>query len=118
MKQWSICARDANSDVEFLVVSADAVNEHLGFVTVVPVVPRTEDRRIYMNEAVVARKDRFSSENSTESIVMAHQLQTVRSGELQEERGTIEQPETRRAILDALEVQFNLRITDPELQYR
>ncbi len=118
MKQWSICARDSQSDVEFLVISGEVVNNHLGFVTVVPIVPRTGNRRIYMNEAVVTRKAIHQTGNFSESIVMAHQIQTVRSGDLPDQRGKVEQPETRRAILDALEVQLSFRITDPKQEYR
>ncbi|TVR65964.1 MAG: type II toxin-antitoxin system PemK/MazF family toxin [Spirochaetaceae bacterium] len=90
--------------VAFLVISSDAVNATFSHVTVLPLVGAGEERDVYPNEA-----------RNEDTVVLGHQIRTIRHRELTVRKGRIGDPLVRSAIMQALSVQLGMRL-EPEIE--
>jgi len=112
--QWSVFGLGTQRRVMVLVISDPVINQTLEHVTVLPVVESGDLREIYPNEAVCSLQP--GNGRSLDVTVLAHQVRTLRKGDLGPRVGTVITPSDRRRILDALEVQLGVSISRVDQQ--
>lgn len=112
--QWSVFGLGTQRRVMVLVISDPVINQTLEHVTVLPVVESGDTREIYPNEAACVVQP--ENGGSLDVTVLAHQVRTLRKSDLGRRIGTVITPSDRRGILDALEVQLGVSITDVDQQ--
>jgi mRNA interferase MazF len=111
--QWSIFEIDRGGGIgvdrtgrrPVLVVSRDSANAALPIVTVLPLIDRRPDRRIYPNEVLLPSQ---LLQLGHDLITMAHQIRTIPKYLLEAPVGSVDDPELRAAVRRALRVQLHL----------
>jgi mRNA-degrading endonuclease toxin of MazEF toxin-antitoxin module len=96
--RWGVFSLNPEA-VSIVVVSSEIFNTDMHVVTVVPLVPRKEGRRIYPNEALIKAS---GSGLPSESIALVHQITTIPKKRLSEQLGTVDNRGERKAVFDAL----------------
>lgn len=111
--QWSVfmlefetsAAGGVRDRLPVLVVSRESANDALPVVTVVPLVGKTEGRRIYPNETWLPPNATLLD---TPTVLMAHQIRTVPKKRLATRMGSVDDPGLRSAVQSAVRVQLDL----------
>lgn len=111
--QWSVYSVDLDPTVgseqagrrPVLIVSRESANAALPVVTAIPLTSRKPRRRIYPNEAVIPKG---VAGLKRDSIVMAHQLQTLAKTRLGRHLGTLDDPNFRDNVRTAMKTQLDL----------
>jgi mRNA interferase MazF len=111
--QWSVFMLDREASLQpgagdpppVLVVSRESANESLPVVTVLPLADHAPGRRVYPNEALLPRG---AAQLRLPAVVMAHQIQTIAKTRLSTPVGSVDEPDLRSAVNEALRVQLNL----------
>lgn len=103
-KDWSVDNRwgvfsVSPETVPVVVVSSEVFNRDMDMVTVVPLIPRKDGRRIYPNEALIKKS---STGLSGETIALTHQITTIPKNRFSKQLGTIDTRGERKAVFDAL----------------
>ena len=88
-----------------LVISANALNNILPVVNVLPITSRKPDRRIYPNEVLLPTG---MAALPNESIVLCYQIRTLDKRRLKREYGAVDSEQLRQAVLDALHFQLGM----------
>jgi mRNA interferase MazF len=115
--QWSIfeigitagASEPVNARRSVLVVSRETANTALPIVTVLPLATHREGRQIYPNEVLLPSR---VVGLDVDTVAMAHQTATVPKRELAQPLGSIDDPEIRTAVRQAIRVQLNLEELD------
>ncbi len=89
-----------------LVLSQTALNDILPVVNVLPITSRKAGRRIYPNEALLPAG---TAGLTLESIVLCYQIRTLDKRRLGRAFGTLDDETLRRATIDALAFQLDIR---------
>ncbi len=87
------------------MVSRETANLALPIVTVLPLTPHTPGRRIYPNEVLLPS---LVIGLNNDAVAMAHQTRTISKKRLEAPLATIDDPDLRSAIRQAMRVQLNL----------
>ena len=111
--QWSIFLVDLDPTIgseqagrrPLLVVSRETANTALPIVTALPLTTRRRGRRIYPNEVLLPGG---TAGLKRDSILMAHQVRALSKQRLGTRLGTIDDPNLRAAIRQAMRVQLDL----------
>ena len=111
--QWSVfslaveprAVEGGPAETPVLVVSRESANQALPMVTVLPLVRMKEGRRIYPNETLLPSG---VTEFGSPAVLMAHQIRTILKSRLSSRLGSVEDPELRSAVQDAVRVQLDL----------
>jgi mRNA-degrading endonuclease toxin of MazEF toxin-antitoxin module len=111
--QWSVFMLDleggrgqgAAGHAPVLVVSRESANEALPMVTVLPIVHMTKGRRIYPNETLLPAG---ATEIEAPAVLMAHLISTIPKNRLSTRMGSVEDPELRTAVRNAVRVHLDL----------
>lgn len=111
--QWGIFWADLNPTVgseqqgnrPVLIVSAEAINQALPVITVLPLTTRKPGRRIYPTEVLLPASVTGLSQDS---IAMAHQIRTIDKKPLTKPTDTIFPEEFRLHVRNALAIFLDL----------
>lgn len=96
--RWAVFTVNPEA-VPIVVISSETFNKDMNVVTVVPLIPRKEGRRIYPHEALIKAS---STGLPSETIALVHQITTIPKNRLSDRHGTIDNRGERKAVFDAL----------------
>ncbi len=111
--QWSVFlieseahpGAETTEQAPVLVVSRESANDALPVVTVLPLAGWRAGRRIYPNETCLPPD---ATALDSPSVLMAHQIRTIPKSRLSTRLGSVDDPELRSAVRDAVRVQLDL----------
>lgn len=111
--QWSVFSVDLDPTLgseqagrrPVLIVSRESANAVLPVVSAIPLTTRKPRRRIYPNEALVAKGQ---AGLKRDSVAMAHQLRSLSKTRLGRRIGHLDDPDVRDEVRSAMRTQLDL----------